>query len=230
MICAHAGLKTGEDGPTHADPQPLQLLQENFPGGIAVTLTPWDPNEIWPLLTETLRQRPAVIAPFVTRPNEKILDREALGLPPVTAAVKGVYAMRQADRNSDLYHGTIILQGSGITNVFLTDVLPLIDEAGLNMNIYYIASAELFDALPAEEQTAILPEELAMEAMGITGFTMPTLYRWVRSNQGRAASLSPYRGNRYLGSGQAHKVLEEAQLDGAGQWQAIKAYAEAMVK
>jgi len=31
LVCAHAGLKTGEDGPTHADPQPLQLLQENFP-------------------------------------------------------------------------------------------------------------------------------------------------------------------------------------------------------
>ncbi len=226
MVCAHAGLKTGEDGPTHADPQPLQLLQENFPGGITVTLTPWDPNEIWPLLTETLRQRPAVIAPFVTRPNEKILDREALGLPPVNAAIKGVYAMRQADRNSDLYHGTIVIQGSGVTNVFLTDVLPLIDEAGLNLNIYYIASAELFDALPVEEQKAIFPEELAMEAMGITGFTMPTLHRWVRSDQGRAASLHPYRGNRYLGSGQAHKVLEEAQLDGAGQWRAVKAYAE----
>ncbi|HEM45840.1 MAG TPA: hypothetical protein ENO23_02235, partial [Alphaproteobacteria bacterium] len=28
MVCAHAGLKTGEDGPTHADPQALQLLQE----------------------------------------------------------------------------------------------------------------------------------------------------------------------------------------------------------
>ena len=33
LVCAHAGLKTGEDGPTHADPQPLQLLQENFPRG-----------------------------------------------------------------------------------------------------------------------------------------------------------------------------------------------------
>ena len=27
LVCAHAGLKTGEDGPTHADPQALQLLQ-----------------------------------------------------------------------------------------------------------------------------------------------------------------------------------------------------------
>ena len=31
MVNAHAGVKTGEDGPTHADPQALQLLQECFP-------------------------------------------------------------------------------------------------------------------------------------------------------------------------------------------------------
>lgn len=40
LIAAHAGLKTGEDGPTHADPQALQLLQGNFPRGVAITLTP----------------------------------------------------------------------------------------------------------------------------------------------------------------------------------------------
>ena len=50
LVCAHAGLKTGEDGPTHADPQPLQLLQENFPRGTMITLTPWEPQEMWPLL------------------------------------------------------------------------------------------------------------------------------------------------------------------------------------
>ncbi len=55
LVCAHAGLKTGEDGPTHADPQALQLLQENFPAGTAVTLTPWEPQEIWPLLAAPWR-------------------------------------------------------------------------------------------------------------------------------------------------------------------------------
>ena len=40
LVCAHAGLKTGEDGPTHADPQSLQLLQDNFPLGTMITLTP----------------------------------------------------------------------------------------------------------------------------------------------------------------------------------------------
>jgi len=51
LVCAHAGLKTGEDGPTHADPQALQLLQENFPKGTMITLTPWDPQELWPLVS-----------------------------------------------------------------------------------------------------------------------------------------------------------------------------------
>ncbi len=226
LLCAHAGLKTGEDGPTHADPQPLQLLQENFPAGIAITLTPWDPNEIWPLVTAALNRRPAVIAPFVTRPNETVLDRKALGLPPVTDVVKGVYPFRTADPDADLYHGTLVLQGSGVTNTFLTEVLPRIDEAGYNLNIFYIASAELFDALPEAERIAIFPETLAGEAMGITGFTLPTLYRWVHSNRGRAASLHPFRDGRFLGSGQAHKVLEEAGLHGEGQWQTVKAYAE----
>ena len=51
MINAHAGINTGEDGPTHADPQALQLLEGNFPKGSMITLTPWEPGEIWPLAT-----------------------------------------------------------------------------------------------------------------------------------------------------------------------------------
>ncbi len=94
LVCAHAGLKTGEDGPTHADPQPLQLLQENFPRGTMITLTPWDPQEIWILMSAAFIKRPAIIAPFVTRPNEKVVDRKALGLAPVTSAATGVYLLR----------------------------------------------------------------------------------------------------------------------------------------
>ncbi len=228
LVCAHAGLKTGEDGPTHADPQPLQLLQENFPAGILITLTPWDPNEMWPMVVAGLQARPAVLAPFVTRPNEKIFDREALGLPPVSEAVRGLYRMRTADRSVKPYHGTIILQGSGITNTFVEEVLPRIDEAGYNLNIFYVTSAELFSQLAPEEQDALYPDELANEAMGVTGFTLPTLYRWVTSREGRRRSIHAFREGHFLGSGQAHKVLEEARLHGEGQWEAIKEYAEWM--
>ncbi|HER43843.1 MAG TPA: hypothetical protein ENO08_05235, partial [Candidatus Eisenbacteria bacterium] len=226
IVCGHAGLKTGEDGPTHADPQALQLLQENFPRGVMITLTPWDPQELYPMTVAALKKRPAVLAPFVTRPNEKIFDRGKLGLPPATESVKGMYAMRRADAKKKPYHGTLVLQGSGVTNTFVEEVLPKIDEAGLNMNVFYVSSAELFDMLPEKEQDEIFPPELAAEAMGITGLTMPTLYKWVASREGRRRSIHAFIHGHYLGSGQAHKVLEEADLHGEGQWKRIKEYAD----
>ena len=221
--CAHAGLKTGEDGPTHSDPQGLQLLQDNFPRGTMITLTPWDPQEVWPLLAAAMLARPAVLAPFVTRPAETVLDRAALGLAPATAAVKGVYCLR-APRPGAPRDGTIVLQESGVTYAFVQQALPLIDRAGYNLAVYCVTSSELYDLLPEAERAAIFPEELAQEAMGITGFTLPTLYRWVRSERGRAHSLHPFMQDRYLGSGSAAAVLREARLDGASQFSAIESY------
>ena len=226
LVCAHAGLKTGEDGPTHADPQALQLLQENFPRGTMITLTPWEPQELWPLVSAALSKRPAIIAPFVTRPNETVPDRAKSGLPPATQAVQGVYAFRKAKDKGD---GTLVLQESGVALAFVETVLPRLDKEGIELNVYYVASTELFDLLPESERARIFPEEHAMDAMGITGFTLPTLYRWVRSDRGRAASLHPFTKGHYLGSGQAQYVLAEAELDGEGQYRAIRAYLNQMV-
>jgi transketolase len=224
LICAHAGLKTGEDGPTHADPQALQLLQENFPAGTMITLTPWDPQEVWPLLAAALARRPAVVAPFVTRPEEPVLDRAALGLPAAEGAAQGVYALRTAKGQGD---GTVVLQGSGVTYAFVRDALPLLEEEGVDVSAYYVASAELFDLLPEEEQRSVYPAARAREAMAITGFTLPTMYRWVRSELGRELSLHPYRQGHFLGSGQGQHVIAEAGLDGASQARAIMRYVEA---
>ncbi len=223
VVCAHAGLKTGEDGPTHADPQALAILQENFPRGAAITLTPWDPQEIWPLLSTALLHRPAVIAPFVTRPSEMVLDRARLGLPPAEAAAEGVYLLRRPRGHGD---GTVILQESAVAYAFVEEALPLLDEAGLDPWVYYVASAELFDILSAEDQQRILPEERAREAMGITGFTLATMFRWVRSDFGRSMTLHPFRKGHFLGSGPGAVVLAEAGLDGDSQYRAIRRYIE----
>jgi transketolase len=222
---AHAGLKTGEDGPTHADPQALQLLQENLPRGAAITLTPWDSQEMWPLVVAALGRRPAFIAPFVTRPAETVIDRAVRGLAPAADAVTGLYALRSADptRRRD---GTVVLQESGVAYAFVEDALPLIDRAGLNLQVMYVASAELFDLLPAAEQERIFPAELADEAMGITGFTLATLYRWIPSRAGRTMSLHPFQRGHYLGSGAGAAVLKEAGLDGSSQFEAIVRYAK----
>ncbi|MBN2437931.1 MAG: hypothetical protein JXL20_04950 [Deltaproteobacteria bacterium] len=221
LVCAHAGLKTGEDGPTHADPQPLQILQENFPRGTMITLTPWDPQELWPLMAAAFNRRPAIIAPFVTRPNEKVIDRKALGLAPANAAANGVYLLRKSERKSA---GVVVLQGSEVAYAFVEEALPLLEKKGADLFVYYVASAELFDLLPRRVQEKIFPEGHAKRAMGITGFTLPTMYRWIRSDRGREMTLHPFRREHYLGSGQAHMVLAEAGLDGKSQFKTIMNY------
>jgi len=221
LVCAHAGLKTGEDGPTHADPQALQLLQDNFPAGTMVTLTPWDPQELWYLVTAALARRPAVIAPFVTRPPETVLNRAALGLAPASEAVRGVYRLCSANGRSD---GTVVLQGSAVTYGFIEEALPLLKAEGLELDVYYVASVELFDMLPEAERREIFPEELARDAIGITDFTRPTMERWVMSGRGRQHTLHPFRQGHFLGSGPGAMVLREAGLDGESQFRAIREF------
>ena len=221
MVCAHAGLPTGEDGPTHADPQALQLLQENFPRNTMITLTPWDPKEVWPLLSAALAKRPAIIAPFVTRPNLTVPDRTGQGLADASAAAQGMYMLKKPTGKAQ---GTVVLQGSGETYIFIDEVLPMLEKQGIELNVYYVTSAELFDMLPGSEQRRIFPEEHAREAMGITGFTMPTLYRWVAGDYGRAMSLSPFMKGHYLGSGKAGMVFAEAGLDGESQFKTVMKY------
>ncbi|MFH1018495.1 MAG: hypothetical protein V1798_10005 [Pseudomonadota bacterium] len=221
LVCAHAGLKTGEDGPTHADPQALQLMQENFPKGTVITLTPWEPEEIATLIASAFQKRPAVIVPFVTRPPEVVLDRAKLGLAPASAASTGVYVLRAAKGKGD---GAVVLQESAVAYEFVQKALPLLEKAGIDLNVYYVASAELFDLLPAKEQESVFPAKAGEQAMGITGFTLPTMYRWVRSVKGREATMHPFQKGHFLGSGQGDKVVAEAGLDGESQFRAIKKF------
>jgi transketolase len=202
------------------------LLQENFPHGTAITLTPWDPQELWPLVSAAFAERPAIIAPFVTRPPEEVLDRKALGLAPASDSRFGVYRLVKAEGAGD---GTVVLQGSDVAYAFLQDALPLLRKEGVNLNVYYVASAELFDMLRADERESIFPRERAEEAMGITGFTLPTMYRWVTSERGRQMTMYPFQKGFFLGSGQADKVLTEAGLDGEGQFKTIMRYVKEKV-
>ena len=166
-------------------------------------------------------KRPAIIAQFVTRPNETILARKKLGLSNASASTTGMYALKKAKGEAA---GAVVLQGSGIAYAFIQNALPRLEKAGVDLNIYYVASAELFDLLPLSEQQKIFPESEAQRAMGITGLTLPTMYRWVTSEKGRAATLHPFKKGHYLGSGQAEMVLTEAGLDGESQYKAIMSF------
>ena len=217
MVNAHAGPMTGEDGPTHADPQPLQLLAGNFPRGTLITLVPWEPQEVWPLLVAALQARPAVIAPFVARPAAVIPDRAALKLPPPHAAAKGLYAWRRSDRSD----ATVVLQGCAVALLFARHVLPELDQRGVPVNVFYVSSGDLFDLLALQEQLSIYPERLARQAMAITDYTWPTMARWIHTQDGLRSSLHSFGKGRFLGSGSWDKVLEEAGLDGPSQLKAV---------
>ena len=221
LFNGHAGIPTGEDGPTHADPQALQLVQDNFPKGASITLTPMQVDEIWPLVTQALRMRPAVLNPFVIRPSDVFIDRQALGLAPALDASKGVYYMHKPQGEPD---GVIFVQGAGAGRIFATKVLPQLKQDKANIAVVYITSRELFEALPKEEQDKLVPPKWKQIATGITDFTLPTLDCWLHSDAGRACALYPHKHGGYLGSGSAEKVYQEAGLDGPGQLHAVKEY------
>ena len=222
IFTGHAGLPTGPDGPTHADPQMLQLIQENFPKGAAITLTPLDANDVWPSLTAALNKRPAVLYPVVTRPNVKITDRATLGSDAQKLVKNGVYALYKHPQAQ----GTVILQGSGVGEIFVQEVLPKIKADNLPVNAYYVVSPELFDMLGETEQNSVLPVTELYRAIAITDFTVPTMYRWLKSMKGVEFSLSPFKQGKYLTSGQAADCYKEAGLDGESQLHQIRYYLE----
>jgi len=59
---------------------------------------------------------------------------------------------------------------------------------------------------------------------------LPTMYRWIRSDRGREATLHPYRSGHFPGSGQGAAVLAEAGLDGVSQYEAVRAFADSLVR
>lgn len=221
MVNAHASIKTGEDGPTHADPQALQLLQDNFPLGSMITLTPWDPAEIWPLITAALLKRPAVIAPFVTRPAEIVPNRALLKTDAAALSVNGMYYLRKALGKPD---GTVVLQGGACAMAFVNGVLPLLEKEGYNINAYYVSSSELFAMLNEAEREAIYPAATAKTAMAVTDFTLASIAGKIHSSQGLKHSLYPFKNGLFLGSAREQKICEEAGLCAKSQFAAIKNY------
>lgn len=216
----HAGMPTGEDGPTHGDPQALQVIMEDFPKGDAITLTPLDGNDVWPSLTAALNKRPAVLYPVVTRPNVKITDRDLLGGDSALNAKNGVYALTK----SAAAVGVVVVQGSGAGEIFVQEVLPELKKEGIEINAYYVCSRELFTMLSQEEQERIIPQSDKVRAIALTDFTLPTMYCWLKSDMGARMSIYPFKGGKYMTSGKASDVYKEAGMDAAGQLKQIKEY------
>ena len=145
---------------------------------------------MWPLLLAGCATRPAVLAPFVTRPADLVVDRKALRLAP-----SGGGSQRRLCASESGSLRAIITEPSCFKE---TESEPHSSrmcfrswiENGMNLNVFYVASTELFNLLTPLEQEEIFPEALTMTSVGITDFTLPTMYRWVRSNEGIRRTLA----------------------------------------
>ena len=98
---------------------------------------------------------------------------------------------------------------------------PKLKEKGINLDVYYISSVELFDRLPEEERRAIFPESVAQSAMMFSGFTAATTYRWIMSERGRKYTMYPWKSGSFLGSGQGDVCLEQAGMHAEAQLETI---------
>ena len=194
LFNGHASLPTGEDGPTHADPQSLQLVQDNFPKGSCITITPLEVDEIWPLVTTAFAKKPAIFAPFVIRPAATYMDRAALGVDSAQTAVQGVYYLH---RSKESQAGTVFVQGAGIGRIVVEKILPdVLADKLPDVHIVYVTSRELFEQLPAQEQEKLVSAEQMQRAMALTDFTLPTMDCWLHSQQGRQHALYPHKNLR----------------------------------
>ena len=196
-------------------------MQDNFPKGLNITLTPLEVDEIWPLVTHSFQKRPALLCPFVIRPSYKFIDRITLGLPDPIEATKGVYSLYKPKTEPE---GVVLVQGAGAGRIFVEGVLPELKKQKANIAVLYVTSRELFELLPQAEQDKILPSAWKKIATAITDFTLPTVDCWLHSDMGRACALYPHKSGQYLGSAKASKLYEEAQMDASGQLRAIEEY------
>ena len=152
----------------------------------------------------------------MTRPNETVLDRAALGPRPGRGGRDGrLPAARAAQGTGD---GTVVLQESAVTYAFVEQALPLLEKDGIDPCVYYVASAELFDLLPRRaSRRGSSPRSArarrwaspASRCRRCTAGSSPTAAARTRSTRSRKG--------HFLGSGQGEMVLAEAGLDGASQ-------------
>ena len=135
--------------------------------------------------------------------------------------MKGVYKLLAANGKPD---ATIVYQGSEVAYAFAAHVLPRLKERGINLDVYYVSSAELFDRLDEQERHEIYPQSAAQSAMMFSGFTVATTYRWIMSERGRQFTMYPWKSGNFLGSGQGDVCLEQAGMHAEAQLDLIQKF------
>ena len=229
ILAGHSGPETAADARTHFgifSPQVWKL----FPRGQAIHLSFWDYNDVAPgyFAAAAIAAREAkvsVITLEVARPDFPVADRGTFADSDLTAAAKGLYVIRDFAPNQPR-HGYIVAQGSSST-VNLLQVLPRLEEAGINVKVVAAISEELFDRQPEEYRNRVLPPEARYDMMVVSTGTRRS---WPIRDVGPltdAYSLTSDWDNQWLTGGLEPDVIAEAHLDPDSIFMGIQRFANA---
>lgn len=215
ILSAHSGPETAADARTHFgifSPQVWKL----FPRGQVITLNFWDYNDVAPgyfAAAEIAARDPKVgiIAIEVARPDFGVADRSKFADSDLKAAAKGFYAIREFAPGQPR-HGYVVAQGASST-ANLVNVLPRLEQAGVNVKAIAAVSEDLFDRQPENYRHALLPPEACYDLMIVsTG----TRRMWPLRNVGPLTdeySMTSDWDNQWLTGGLEADVIAEAHLD-----------------
>lgn len=208
-VAGHSGPETADDSRTHFGifaPGVTQLLPE----GQVINLHPWEYNEVPVLLGEALRQSAPIVALHLTRPPIEIPDREALGMPSHFEAARGAYVVR-AYRPGQPRGGTLIVQGTSAM-ASVVQVLPELDQRGLNVKIVCATSPELFAMQSEAYRESVLTEADRADSTVITTQARRLMHDWLFNKVAEEYALSADWDNRWRTGGMLDELIDEAHL------------------
>jgi transketolase len=211
-IAGHSGPETAEDSRTHFGIFAIGVTQL-FPEGHVIDLHPWEYNEVPVLLGTAFGLDVPIVALHLTRPPVEIPDREALGMPSHFAAARGAYVLRDY-RPDQPRGGTVYVRGTLPTRN-LINVLPQLDDSGINVKIVAAVSPQLFARQPEEYRRSVVGPAGRLDAMVITNGAFKLMRDWADDPLVREYSLSSDWDDRWRTGGSVAEVIEEAHLDDA---------------
>jgi transketolase len=228
ILAGHSGPETAADARTHFGifaPQVWKL----FPRGQAIHVSFWDYNDVAPgyfAAAEIAARNPrvGVIIIEVARPDFPVADRTMFADSDLNAAAKGLYVIRDFDPDKPK-HGYVIVQGSNST-VNLVEVIPQLEDEGVNVKIIATVSQELFDQQSDAYRQSVLPSGAQYDMMVVTTGTRRV---WPVRDVGPltdAYSLTADWDDQWLTGGTESDVIAEAHLDAESIFAGIKRFAE----
>jgi transketolase len=210
-VVGHSGPETAEDSRTHFGifaPGVTQL----FPDGHVINLHPWEHNEVAPMLAAALATEVPIVVLHLTRPNVKVPDRAALGIPSHMDAAKGAYVMRAYDPQRPK-EGTVFVQGTSTTESVYALLAKFAAGGMPNVKLVQAGSWELFQRQTQAYRDSVVSAADWIDSTVITNGARRLMHDWLSSKVAEKYAMSSDWDDRWRTGGNVEELKQEAHID-----------------